>query len=367
MVELYNSGKSLSEINREYGVAKSTIKVWIKKSTPIQVDKDKTITIDDYQALIKKMAKLEEENEILKKSNSHICKKELELLYSFIKNNRDKYSVKLMCEVFSIPRSSFYKNSKCSQSMRSIQNKQIKSHILDIYKDSKGRYGAIKINHKLRQININISLKRTQRLMRKLGIRAVVCKKFRPVQSNSKIQGKKNILKRNFNTSSINEKWCTDITYIHTIKDGWCYLASVMDLYSRKIIGYSFSKSMDSKLAIDAIKNAINLQKPVKPLILHSDLGSQYTNSEFENYLLSTNLITHSFSSKGCPYDNACIESFHASLKKEEVNLVKYYNYNSAKLAMFQYIQSWYNRNRIHGSIGYITPQQCEDNCKKSA
>lgn len=97
---------------------------------------------------------------------------------------------------------------------------------------------------------------------------------------------------------------------------------------------------MNSKLAIDAVKNALNLRIPVKPFILHSDLGSQYTSSEFESYLKSTNLITHSFSSKGCPYDNACIESFHASLKKEEVNLVKYYNYNYAKLAIFQYIES---------------------------
>ncbi len=153
-----------------------------------------------------------------------------------------------MCEVFNVPRSSFYKNSRCSQSTRSIQNEQIKSSILDIYRDSKGRYSAIKINHKLRQLNINISIKRTQRLMRELGIRAIVCKKFRPVQSSSTIHGKENILKRDFNSSTINEKWCTDITYIHTVKDGWCYLASVMDLYSRKIIGYSFSRTMDSKL-----------------------------------------------------------------------------------------------------------------------
>ncbi|MBV4429706.1 IS3 family transposase [Clostridium tyrobutyricum] len=303
----------------------------------------------------------------MKKSYGHICKEKLDTVYNFIKDNKDNYSVKLMCNIFNIPRSSFYKSLTITESMRSIKNKQIQAHILKIYKDSKKRYGAIKINYKLRQININISLKRTQRLMKKLGIKSVVCKKFRPFPSKSKVEEKKNILKRDFNASRINQKWCTDITYIHTIKDGWCYLASVMDLYSRKIIGYSFSKSMDSKLAINAVDNALNLQKPVKPLVLHSDLGVQYTSCEFENYLLGTHLLTHSFSAKGCPYDNACIESFHASLKKEEVNLVKYYDYNSAKLAVFQYIESWYNRIRIHGSIGYITPQQCEDNCKKYA
>ncbi|ENK0839511.1 DDE-type integrase/transposase/recombinase [Clostridium botulinum] len=118
----------------------------------------------------------------------------------------------------------------------------------------------------------------------------------------------------NFKATTINEKWATDITYIHTIKDGWCYLASVMDLW--KIIGYSMSKSIDTSLALQAVKNAVKLQKPTKSLILHNDLGCQYTSSAFKEYLDSCKLIIHSFSSKGCPYDNACIEYFHAYLKK---------------------------------------------------
>mgnify|MGYP000871450378 FL=1 len=112
------------------------------------------------------------------------------------------------------------------------------------------------------------------------------------------------------------------LTYIHTIKDGWSYLASVMDLYSRKIIGYAMSKSIDTAPALQAVKNVIKLQKPTKPLILHSDLGCQYTSSAFKDYIESTKLITHSFSGKGCPYDNACIESFHASLKKKKCILL---------------------------------------------
>lgn len=271
-----------------------------------------------------------------------------------------------MCKVLKVSRSSYYKYLNKKPSNRELENTKIEKEIINIHKASKNRYGAFKINESLKTLGITISLKRTQRLMRKLGIKSIIIKKYRPT-SKSKIKEQENVLKRDFNATIINEKWVTDITYIHTIKDGWCYLASVMDLYSRKIIGYAMSKSIDTTLALQAVKNAIKLQKPIKPLILHSDLGCQYTSSAFKEYISSTKIITHSFSGKGCPYDNACIESFHASLKKEEVHLVKYFDYDTARLAIFEYIEAWYNRKRIHSSIGYLTPQKCEDLARKTA
>ena len=272
-----------------------------------------------------------------------------------------------MCKVLKVSRSSYYKYLNKKPSKRELENEKIKEEIINIHKASKNRYGAPKINELLKSLGITISLKRTQRLMKNLGIKSIVIKKYRPTSSKKKIEEQENVLKRNFQANTINEKWATDITYIHTIKDGWCYLASVLDLYSKKIIGYAMSKSIDTTLALQAVKNAIKLQNPTKHLILHSDLGRQYTSSAFEKYITDTKIITHSFSSKGCPYDNACIESFHASLKKEEVHLVKYFDYNAARLAIFEYIEAWYNRKRIHSSIGYITPQQCEDLAKKIA
>lgn len=272
-----------------------------------------------------------------------------------------------MCKVLKVSRSSYYKYLNKKPSNRELENENLKNKIINIYLDSKKRYGAIKINRSLKDKGISISIKRTQRLMNQLGIKSIIVKKYRPTTYKSKVKEQKNILKRDFTANTINEKWVTDITYIHTIKDGWCYLASVMDLYSRKIIGYSMSKFIDTELAIKAVKNAIKLQKPVNPLILHSDLGCQYTSFAFEKYIKNTKIITHSFSSKGCPYDNACIESFHASLKKEEVNLVHYFDYDTARLAIFEYIEAWYNTKRIHGSIGYITPQQCEELVRKTA
>lgn len=272
-----------------------------------------------------------------------------------------------MCCVLRVPRSSFYKHLKHIESNRSKENKMLKERILEIYNASKRRYGAPKIQKTLQELSIKISVKRTSKLMRNLGIKSIIIKKYRPMRSKKKIEARENVLNRDFSATSINQKWVTDITYIHTLKDGWCYLASVLDLFSKKVIGYAISRTMTTELALQAVKNAVISQRPTGPLILHSDLGSQYTSSDFESYIAKSKIITHSFSGKGCPYDNACIESFHASLKKEEVNLVSYYDFDVARIALFEYIESWYNRRRIHSSIGYITPQKCEELAKLSA
>jgi transposase InsO family protein len=192
--------------------------------------------------------------------------------------------------------------------------------------------------------------------MADMGIRSIVVKKFKYHSDKPVSEEKNNIINRDFEATDINQKWCTDITYIHTLRDGWTYLASVMDLFSRKIIGYAYGTSMTAELAVKAVENACLNVKTTEGIILHSDLGSQYTSQEFEYFLCSKGII-QSFSRKGNPYDNACIESFHSILKKEEVNHHKYYDFNVARKAIFEYIESWYNRKRIHGSIDYMTPQ----------
>ena len=265
-----------------------------------------------------------------------------------------------MCKVLGIPRSTYYKAQENSLSNRAIENSKYEKEILEIYKKSKKRYGAPKIHKVLTAKGRKISVKRVQRLMKKLNISSIVVKKYRPYKNSEPVMERKNILRRNFQTTNINQKWVGDITYIHTMKEGWCYLASVMDLHTRKIIGYSFSKQMDTNLVLAALKNAYVSQRPEKSLIFHSDLGVQYTSKVFTDQLKKYGMIA-SYSNKGCPYDNACIESFHSVLKKEETNHVIYYDYDSAKLELFKYIEGWYNRERIHGSIGYTTPQKKED------
>ncbi|WP_242847867.1 IS3 family transposase [Fervidicella metallireducens] len=174
--------------------------------------------------------------------------------------HKKEHDIKLMCEVLKVSRSSFYKYLHKTESKRSIENKMYVEEILNIYKESNGRYGAPKIHKVLREERgYAISLKRVQRIMKKLNIKSIIIKKLRPHSSKSRIEERENVLKRDFSTTTINEKWVTDITYIHTNKDGWCYLASVLDLHTKKIIGYAFSKTMDTELAIKAVENGVSI------------------------------------------------------------------------------------------------------------
>ena len=265
-----------------------------------------------------------------------------------------------MCETLDMPKSTYYQSLHKTESIRDRERREFTEKIIQIHEDSKKRYGAPKIHEILVKQGHKISINRVQRLMKKAGIQSIIVKKFRSTPSKEKVEERENILKRDFTTTAINQKWVGDITYIHTLRDGWCYLASVLDLHSRKVIGYSFGRSMTTELVEKALENAYVTQKPNDGVIFHSDLGSQYTSDAFAEKIQDYKM-THSFSHKGSPYDNACIESFHAILKKEEVNHVQYLDFNAARVELFKYIEGWYNRKRIHGSINYLTPQEMED------
>ncbi len=270
-----------------------------------------------------------------------------------------------MCEVLGIARASYYKALNKEELPRAKENRFLKETIKKIYDESEGRYGSPKIHKQLIEIyNLKISEKRVQKLMREMDLYSVIVKKYKHHSSKNVVEGLENVLRRDFSTTTINEKWVGDITYIYTLKDGWTYLASVMDLHSKKIIGYAYGKSMTTDLVLTALKNAHNSQNPPEGVIFHSDLGSQYTSIETKETCKDLKIV-QSFSKKGCPYDNACIESFHAILKKEEVYRTKYYDYDTARLALFRFIEGWYNRRRIHSSINYLTPDECEKEARK--
>ncbi len=280
---------------------------------------------------------------------------------SFIQNNLKYYTVSQLCSALKFPRSTYYKALVGAPSNRQKEYQKFDRQVKQIFEESKQRYGAVKICRILNQKGIPCSLKRVQRHMAGQGLRSVVVKKYNHHANHGAVpDDKENILKSDFGADTVNQKWCTDITYIHVQKEGWTYLASVMDLCSRKIIGYAYGASMTAELAIEAVKNACLNVSNTEGIILHSDLGSQYTSMAFESCLASMGMI-HSFSRKGNPYDNACIESFHSLLKKEEVYLHTYQNSKEARRAIFEYIEGWYNRKRIHSAIGYMTPQQKED------
>ena len=195
--------------------------------------------------------------------------------------------------------------------------------------------------------------------MRQLDIRSIVVRKYRHYRSKTDNMPRENIVARNFSAEKPNQIWLSDITYIHTKANGWTYLASVLDVCTRKIVGFSYGKKMTVDLTVAALQNACRNQGYPKNVILHSDRGSQYTASD---YLKKASLfkIILSFSAKGCPYDNAPMEAFHSVLKKEEVYQTCYFDFEHAKRRLFDYIEGFYNRNRIHSAIAFNTPSQFE-------
>ncbi len=199
--------------------------------------------------------------------------------------------------------------------------------------------------------------------MKFLGLRSIIIKKFNHA-GNSKSDNTKeypNLLEQDFFASIPSQKWVGDITYIYTKEIGWTYLAIVMDLFDLKIVGWSYGINMTDTLVIDALNKAMINRKLDKNGIFHSDRGSQYTSNNFEK-LLEKLELKHFYSKKGYPYDNASMESFNAILKKEEVNINNYETFEEVKLAIFEFIESWYNNIRIHSTLGYITPNEKYNN-----
>lgn len=195
--------------------------------------------------------------------------------------------------------------------------------------------------------------------MKVMNLRSITVKKYNHYGKSTTDETKEypNLLEQNFFAEKPGQKWVGDITYIYTKETGWTYLAIVMDLFDLKVVGWTYRMNMTDDLVIEAINKAMINRGLNKEGIFHSDRGSQYTSNDFETLLIELN-VKHSYSKKGYPYDNASMESFNAILKKEEVNVKVYETFEEAKLAIFEFIESWYNNRRIHSSIGYITPNQ---------
>ncbi len=168
-------------------------------------------------------------------------------------------------------------------------------------------------------------------------------------------------MERDFSTSGINEKWVSDITYIWTDEYEWCYLAAILDLHSKRIVGWKFKKKMTKELVKEALENALQTRGLNKILVLHSDRGKQYTSEVYKDYCSSIELLNLSYSSKGCPYDNAPMENFNAIIKKELINHTHYETFDQAYISIFTFTLKWYNRQRIHGSINNMAPIEFEN------
>jgi putative transposase len=275
------------------------------------------------------------------------------------------YSILKMCRIVNVSRSGYYQWCKRGESLRKKKDRELKEQILLIYTKYKKRYGSPRIHSELRDIGIRCSKKRVERLMRELGIKARHKRLFK-VTTNSKhdYPVALNLLNRQFKVDAPNRVWVADITYIRTF-EGWLYLAVVMDLYSRKIVGWSMSKTMTADLALSALKMAIRRRKPPKGLMHHSDRGVQYASHPYQKVLKAHQMV-RSMSRKGNCWDNAVIESFFSTLKTECIDGKIYLSRSQAKREIFEFIEIDYNRKRRHSTIDGMTPESFE-NQNKSA
>jgi putative transposase len=264
-----------------------------------------------------------------------------------------------MCLVLQVSRSGYYKWLERPESERKRQHKEWTDQIKEVFERSRQLYGSPKVTKQLNKNGVSISERTVSRIMNEIGIRSRTVKKYKAT-TNSKhsLPVQDNVLNREFTASRPNEKWVTDITYVST-GEGWLYLASVMDLFSRKIVGWHMSDRMTKELVLQALKQAYGRQKPDKGLLHHSDRGSQYASLDYQQQLEIYHMVG-SMSRKGNCYDNACIESFHSVLKKELIYLNTYETREQAKQSIFEYIEVFYNNQRIHSSIGYETPSETE-------
>jgi transposase InsO family protein len=276
-----------------------------------------------------------------------------------MKNNSMFHSIEKMAKVLGVSKSGYYSWLNRPDSKRSKDNKKLLSIIKNIYENSKRRYGSPKIHKALLKMGVKCGKNRVIRIMRDNNIRSITKKKFR-ITTNSKHNNPvfNNILNRQFEVEKPNKVWVSDITYIYT-NEGWLYLCVVIDLFSRKIIGWCLSNSISVEIVINAIKMACFNRNYPKGVIFHSDRGVQYTCNDFQKILNIYN-FNCSMSRKGNCWDNACAESFFRSLKVEEVNHYKYLTRDEARASIFEYIEVFYNRKRIHSSLGYLTPEEYE-------
>jgi putative transposase len=282
--------------------------------------------------------------------------------FRFIEDHRDIYAVRVLCDVLEVSPAGYYAWRSRPCSARSAANGELVAEIRQVHRDSGGRYGSPRVHAALRAQGRGSSRGRIERLMRRYGIRAIMAppRRVRTTDSRHTLPVAPNLIGRNFTAEASNRVWLADITYIPT-GEGWLYLAAIMDLYSRKIVGWAMRDHLRTELASSALMMAIQRQRPGAGLIHHSDRGVQYASHDYRVALAASG-ITASMSRKADCFDNAPMESFFHTLKTELVHHRQYATRDEALRDIFAFVEGFYNRTRLHSAIGYISPIEMELN-----
>ena len=284
--------------------------------------------------------------------------------YGFMKAHESEFSIERMSSVFKVSRSGYYQFRHAKPSARSQEDERLLLKIKAIHQASRQTYGSPRICAELREAGESCSRKRVSKIMKIAGIAAKMKKRFKvTTRVNPKAAVAPNVLQQDFTAEMPNRRWVADFTYVAT-QEGWLYVAAVLDLFSRRIVGLSMSARMTDNLVIAALQQALVHRQPNTSLTHHSDRGSQYTSKDFQE-LLKKYCITASMSGSGNCYDNAAMESFYHTLKTEHIYFEHYPTREQAKQSIFEYVEVFYNRQRRHSTLGYVSPMVFEKQWQK--
>ena len=275
----------------------------------------------------------------------------------FIHDHVADFPVQVMCELLGVSRGGYYAWAGRAESARAADDRTLAAEIRAAYEASRGRYGSPRVHAELRARGRRIGRKRVARLMRGMGLAARRRRRFRrTTDSRHAFPIAPNLLERNFTAEAPDRVWLADLTYIWTAQ-GWLYLAAVLDLYTRRVVGWAMADHLRHELTLAALDMAIVRQRPAPGLVHHADRGVQYAAHGYRTRLRRHGMVC-SMSRKGDCWDNAPMESFFATLKGELVEEADYQTRDEARADLFQYIEGFYNRRRLHSGLGYLTPEQ---------
>jgi putative transposase len=285
--------------------------------------------------------------------------------YQFMQEHALEFSVERMSTLFEVSRSGYYQFICAKPSKRKQEDERLLTKISAVHVESRGTYGSPRIHAQLKEQGEICSRKRVAKIMRKTGIMAKMKKRFKvTTKANPKAVPAPNLLQQDFTAEKPNQRWVADITYVAT-QEGWLYVATILDLFSRYIVGLAMSERMTADLVAQALQQALTHRRPPADLIHHSDKGSQYTSGDFQKLLKNHHIIA-SMSGTGNCYDNAVQESFYHTLKTEHIYFECYKTREQAKQSIFEYIEVFYNRKRRHSALGYKSPADFENNWQQS-
>ncbi|EOF4625292.1 IS3 family transposase [Salmonella enterica] len=358
--QITERGYSVAEVSDRLGVSAHSLYKWLRAIKPDNSEQHARDLLEAKSEILKLRAQLkrtEEERDILKKGRAVLCKG-ARLKYRFINEHRTVWGVMTMCRVLNVARAGFYAWLHNPVSARDKDNQRLLMLIRDSYSLSGGVYGYRRVHGDLNEIGETCGKNRVGRIMQLNRIKAV-----RGYKAPRRIAGRPSVVapnrvQRQFTVVRANQVWVTDITYIRTWQ-GWLYLAVVIDLFARNVVGWSMKPTLSRELALDALMMAVWRRKPDGEVVVHSDQGSQYGSDDWQRFCRANNLAP-SMSRRGNCWDNAVAESFFSSLKKERIRKRIYKTRDLARADIFDYIEVFYNRSRRHSHLGGVSPEAFE-------